>query len=138
MLFRSSENSIGINDYAEPITLVTNAGFDAWTYKTALNKMLVAWHDLFENEEGYSIKYQIDSDSNWQVIKSDGKSGTGQRLMEYIDLNPDSEMKVCMAVIKDGYTHIYTKPITISKATDKTLIPPKDFTGTKTDYYENH
>lgn len=127
----TAENFIGVNDYSDAVTLVTNAGIDAWTYKTAMNKMLVTWYDLFGDGDGYSLKYKIDDSVDWELLHVDNNSDPTQRIMEYIDLSPDSEMKVCLALIRDGYTHIYTKPISISKSKDINLIPPKDFVGTK-------
>ena len=128
----TATNSAGRNNYIAPITLVTNDGFSVWTYKTAMQEMLLGWIDEFTDEFSYSLTYSINQE-NWKTLMVDGKTGSGDRLLEYIPLNPDDEMRVCIAVVKNGYVNIYTKPITVSKALDKTLIPPANFTGTKVD-----
>lgn len=128
----TSSNQTGRNDYIDAVTLVTNSGFSLWTYKTSINEILLAWIDEFEDEEHYSLKYSINN-GQWMIIQSDGKSGIGTRLLEYLPLGEDDTMRVCLAVIRDGYTNIYSKPITVSKALDSTLVPPANFAGTKLD-----
>lgn len=128
----TSSNQTGRNDYIPPITLVTNSGFSVWTYKTAISEVLLGWIDEFSDEDSYSLKYSINK-GEWITTNSDGKSGSGTRLIDYIPLNPDDEMRVCLAVVRNGYTNIYSKPITVSKALDTTLVPPANFIGTKTD-----
>lgn len=128
----TSTNSTGRNDYIAPTTLVTNDGFSVWTYKTSMQEVLLGWIDNFTDEISYSLKYSVNKEE-WQTLMVDGKAGSGDRLLEYIPLSHDDEMRICIAVVRDGYVNIYTRPITVSKALDKTLIPPANFTGTKVD-----
>ena len=128
----TATNETGRNDYIDPNVLITNSGFSVWTYKTALKQVLLGWIDEFVNEFSYSLKYSINN-GDWNSVMVDGKSGSGTRLIEYLPLNPEDEMRVCIAVVKDGYVNIYTRPITVSKALDKTLLPPSNFIGTKID-----
>ena len=128
----TASNKKGRNDYVQPVTLSTNNGFEVWTYKTAINKVLMAWRDTCSDESDYMLKYSRDGGETWDTIISEGRSGyTNERLLEYIDLDSTSELKVCLATIRNGYTNIFTKPISVSKALDKTLIAPAHFEGNK-------
>lgn len=128
----AASNETGRNDYQSSVTLVTNSGFDIWTYKKNDNHVLMAWTDEFTDEDGYVLKYSINN-GEWQTYISDGDIGSGNRLSEYIPLGQNETMRICLAVLRNGYTNIYSRPIVVSMALDTTLLPPANFTGTKTD-----
>ena len=125
-----SVNDTGLNDYMNIQEFIKNSGITKWTYKKAIKQILLAWNDEFENEDKYLLKYSIDG-SDWQIAETDKSNNLGEQLLEYLSLPENSEMRVCIAPMINGYMQIFTKPITVSKALDKTLIPPSNFKGTK-------
>ena len=125
-----TSNASGDNDYDPMIELKPCEGFDIWTYKEGSKQILTSFYDKFDDEDYYNIKYRID-DGSWQIMQVDGSDKPNERLIEYLDLQPNQTMDMCLAPVRQGYANLYSPPITVSKDLDTTLLAPKNFTGTK-------
>lgn len=123
-------NETGTNNYMPTASYQTVNGFTKWTYKKALKQVLLAWNDEFDNEDKYLIKYSLNN-GEWLIAETDKGIGSGKQLLEYLALKETEEMRVCITPVINGQRQIFTKPIKVSKALDKTLLPPDNFSGVK-------
>lgn len=126
----TADNETGTNNYMIPAYFNTCNDFTKWTYKKTLNQILLAWNDDYDNEDKYLIKYSINN-GEWLIAETDRGIGSGTQMLEYLSLARDDEMRVCITPVINGYRQIFSKPIKVSMALDKTLIPPQNFEGTK-------
>lgn len=123
-------NETGVNNYMPTSSYQTVNGFTKWTYKKTLKQVLLAWNDEFNSEDKYLIKYSLNN-GEWLIAETDKGVGSGRQLLEYLSMTETDEMRVCITPVINGQRQIFTKPIKVSKALDKTLIPPDNFSGVK-------
>ena len=125
-----SVNETGENNVTEPVELRMTAA-PKWAYKNETKTVLVSWINAFEGATEYVAKIKVNGGEEELIHISAEGMPVGARMIHYFDLLEDDTMELCLAGVMDGIYHIYSQPITISKALDKTLAPPRNFRYTK-------
>ena len=112
-------NEIGEAEIVKPIIRYI-VDQPRWTFKKQSNEVLMEWTHLVEDAVRYKIIMEKDGEIFDDYVPVDVTVGASMRYTT--ELSPTSTMKVMILPIdREGNNHIYTKPVTMSMATDKTL-----------------
>lgn len=116
-------NEIGETEIVEPITRYI-IGSPRWTYKTQSSEILMEWVNEIEGIVRYKIIMEKDGEIMEDYAPVDVAVGASMRYTTNLDQNSAINVTI-VPIDQDGNNHIYTKPIRMSKETDKTLVPMK-------------
>lgn len=120
-------NEQGENETTPTLTLY-KPKIDNWTYIVAGNKVAMGWTDTTPVDGQYKVRYKID-EGEYQYATLEGDlTATGKKYTYEIPLLETQSVEVSICIVDDKQDHIYSNPITMSKANDVNLKPPTGFT----------